>query len=206
MAGLLLCDIASGASCLSDTGDETFQVVDTDGTLDTITSFTFDRNAGFTNSFGFYDLADSSNRLDIFSGTSLGLSAETIVWDGLGYSVLGGGSAVFGSGAEFGLYSVNSGGNTWFSQTLLNADGLDHWLSFATLGNTPGLLGVMNYTFALDDQYGGGDQDFNDAIFTCIDCVPAGGPTINRVPEPAPLALMGLGLLVMRHQIKKRQR
>lgn len=206
MAAPMLCGIQPTASCLSDTGDEIFSIIDTDGTLDTITAFTIDRNAGFTNTFGFYDIADSSNRLDIFTGTSGILSAETITWDGLMYSVLGGGTATFGSGASFGLYSTNSGGNTWFSQTALNADGLDHWLTFDTLGNTAGLLGVMNWTFALDDQFGGGDQDFNDLVASCIDCSPVGGPTINRVPEPAPLFLMGLGLLVMRRQIKKHQR
>jgi len=186
---------------LQDTGYETFQIIDTDGVTDTVTAFTINRNAGFTNTFGFYDLTDSANRLSIFDGVSSNLSAETILWNGTGYGVLGGAAAVFGSGSEFGLYSVNNGGNTWFSESLRNADGLDHWLTFQTLGSTPGLLGVMNWTFALDDQFGGGDQDFDDLVSACIDCVAAGGGGITRIPEPTPLALMGFGLLFMRKRL-----
>ncbi len=196
-----LCNIQVGATCLADTGDETFTINDTDGTLDTITSFVVDRNAGFANDFGFYDLNDSTNRLGIFSGVDPVLSAATIEWDGSGYAVLGGGPmAVFGSGAEFGIYSENSGGNTWFSETALNADGVDHWLVFNTLATTSGFLGAMNLTFALDDQYGGGDQDFNDLVLGCIDCVSADLDRFN-VPEPTPLALMGFGLLFMRKRM-----
>ncbi len=201
LAAPTLCQISAGATCLEDTGDEVFEINDTDGTIDTITTFTIDRNAGFTNDFGFYDTDDSSNRLSIFSGVSSILDAETITWDGLGYAVLGGAAAIFGSGAEFGVYSENSGGNTWFSQAALNADGLDHWLTFSTLGATPGLLGVMNITFALDDQFGGGDQDFNDLVAGCIDCQAIGGPGIEQVPIPSSLVLMGLGVMVLRARV-----
>jgi len=74
-------------------------------------------------------------------------------------------------------------GNQWFSDTALNADGLDHLLAFQKKD------GSDQYILFWDDQYGGGDRDFNDFVARVSFVSPA------AVSEPGPLALLGLGLV-----------
>lgn len=74
-------------------------------------------------------------------------------------------------------------GNQWFSDTSLNADGLDHLLAFQKKD------GSDRYILFWDDQYGGGDRDFNDFVARVNFVSPV------AVSEPGSLALIGLGLI-----------
>lgn len=89
---------------------------------------------------------------------------------------------------DFGFYfGVYTGGlndtsldYTWYTDKSLNADGLEH---VATLRNSTG----DNASIYLDDQFGGGDRDFNDMVVNGID--------IKPVPEPTQMLLFGSALI-----------
>jgi len=194
-AGLALCNIVAGTACLADTGDELFSAIDTDGTTDTITNFVFSRSASLGNTISFYDPDNLGSVLDIFTAADSAFTARTVFWDN-GTNILStdtGSIAI--AGGEFGIMNLTTGGNTWYSQNLLNSDGFDHLLVFDTLGNTPGagFLNAMNYTFAWEDLPYGGDKDWNDVIHACTDCTPS-GPTTHQVPVSGTMALLPVGL------------
>jgi len=192
-----LCNLTAATECLVDTGGEFVQIIDTDGNTDTITSFVISRNAGYSNSFGFYDPFDTSNYLQLFNGVDGPFTATTVNWDGTSFEALGT-TRTFSTGGAFGLYVSTSGGDTWYSDTSLNSDGFDHFLFFDTLGNAPSasFINVQNLVFAIEDLPNGGDKDYNDLLASCIDCAPAGRPTTTTtVPVPATMPLFGMGLM-----------
>ena len=91
------------------------------------------------------------------------------------------GSHDFG-GADW-RWGRTGSGLEWASRAYDNDDGLDHMLTYQVTG-----LGTSGTTWLLfwDDQYDGGDQDFNDLVIE-----------INAIPAPGAFLLgaMGLGLV-----------
>lgn len=77
----------------------------------------------------------------------------------------------------------------WSSDPDQNIDGMDHmvtWLVDEAAGT---------YVVGFEDLLNGGDQDFNDLIIELNGFVDGPVGAADPVPEPAILALMGLGLL-----------
>ncbi len=66
---------------------------------------------------------------------------------------------------------------TYSTDSSINADGIDHVVAFA-LADSPYLL------IGFEDMYGGGDQDYNDAMFV-VDIGAANVAGLPGVPEPA---------------------
>jgi hypothetical protein len=167
--------------------------------------------AGFApqNTFGLYDSTNSESQLQIFSGPDSNGERRFItvtesdsnylfqVWeDEMLVS-----SALFGS-ATFGFYlgTPEHGGHTYFSDTDLNSDGVDHLYAYAGndslftdhpnvpehLRNTQ--FGANMHLLAWEDLLNGGDRDYQDLVLAISNMTP--------VPLPASLVLLASGLLL----------
>lgn len=188
-----------------DLGHETFQLSD----VDSIPNAQFDivlEAAGFanTNRFGIYDTG-GTNRIEIFNGANDTNSIAALQWDlntnavsltrsdnnGITFTDFG----VLGTieHLSFGFY-LESVQGIFFSENSLNAGGLDYLVVLQ------GLVADA-WTLGFEDLLGLGDRDYNDFVVGISDVL----PTSQQVPEPVPLLMLGLGLLYIGFQSKRRQ-
>ncbi len=172
--------------------------------------FELTSNSG-NNSFGIYNLADPTQRLTIYNGAvaSTGQRAvlsesfstpgmfSTYLVDSNGLPV-GGATSVTWSSSSFGLF-MEAGGTTYYSQSVLNANGADQLVAYQGEGQNmkwPFLNGNSKPWLAneillawedINTYNGGGDRDYNDMVILM--------ESIKSVPVPAPLALLAVGAL-----------
>ena len=101
---------------------------------------------------------------------------------------------------------VSANGPAADCNTQSGAPGGDRRLGTYLTEGGGGAFTGFDITFGWEDlPFDGTDNDFQDVVFGCIDCVEVGGVfEIEQVPEPAPLFLMGLGLLALRSQLKRK--
>lgn len=159
----------------------------------------FELSAGASsNSFGIYDLYSPSTRLTIFGGAD-GAGTFGFLFNPTGsnfcaatFATIATPTCVNFNSSAFGFFLTTSS-NTFYSQTAQNADGIDHLVAFqggptrGTLNGNPWLSN--EYLLAWEDIYGGGDRDFDDFAVLV--------ESVVGVPEPAGIALFGLGLLAV---------
>jgi hypothetical protein len=97
------------------------------------------------------------------------------------------GSVTAGDTLVFELVNLAPGGiGPWYSQQSMNSDGVNHVYSSAYIGD----LAIPAGTYvAFEDLPSGGDFNYQDESFVFTNVA-----TANNVPEPASLALLGLGI------------
>ena len=162
-------------------------------------------------SFGVYDKHNSGSQVALFVGSDDpagfdGVSTLTILASG-DVGVDGVDSGVdFSSDADgqfaFG-YFINTGSVTWYSDTALNSDGLDHMVAYQGTntdtvnisGYGPGLWTDNEFVLGFEDQAGLGDADYQDLVVMV--------ESVSPVPVPAALVLGMLGMSVAGWRLRK---
>ena len=93
------------------------------------------------------------------------------------------------------VFQLNSSGGTWSSVKSANADGVNHVYStsFSGSGGIPSGVYV-----AFEDQYGGGDFNYNDLAFSVTN--------VATVPEPETYAMLLAGLGIVGAIARRRKR
>ena len=153
--------------------------------------------AGFANDnvFGIYDAANPANFVEIFGGPA-GPGDQALI------SILADGSVILNfadTGIDFAAnlfgYYLTSPEGTWYSETALNSDGVDHMAAYQGVGDqilippfAAGPWGPSEYILAWEDLdcNTGCDADYTDFVVLV--------ESVNPVPEPGTLALLGVAL------------
>lgn len=151
------------------------------------------------NTFGIYDLADTSNKIQLFDGLAEVTDQVTLAVAGDGTVTIGGMGAGMLSSNTFGFYlsRPTQDGAEFYSDSSLNKGGLDQMAAFQGDGSTINVPGAgptswdaSDYILAWEDliykQSVHDRSDVNDFVVFIED--------ITAVPEPGTLALLGLGL------------
>lgn len=150
-----------------------------------------------TNSYGIYDPM-TGQKLTLFQGTDTAGDTGIITitnsggqWFASTVDFQGSDSGVWKQmqfhSPTFGFYLATVNNGTFFSNTALNGDHVDHMYAYGPLTGNPAFEG--QYIQGWEDLSGGGDRDYQDFVVALNDITPV------PLPAAAWLLLSGLGAL-----------
>jgi hypothetical protein len=119
---------------LSDNGDSYWNIAASTGSFATVVI----ELAGFADqmTFGVYDTVDPMKQVQLFSGShSNGNSVQLSIWADGSVLVNSQDTNIDFSSSSFGYYLSTPQNNTFFSDTSLNKDHMDHMLAFQGTGD-----------------------------------------------------------------------
>ena len=187
--------VASTAHAAPPPGGTLGQTLYKSGSSNIMVQF-IDADAAYNNDLSFY-LTIGGAREFIFRNHA---ATQGDVYDVVSSSLLGTGiESIFGLCADMGGASAgsNCASNPFYSGSHLAGDGLLHamvWDTQTFLASRPDLVGVIDpgfdYVIGFEDIYGGGDFDYNDAIFAIKG-------VSTSTPEPVSMSLLATGLAGM---------
>ena len=118
------------------------------------------------NELSYYELSDQYNYIVIFSGPE----------GGSGYIVPPINKS-FTADDEFGLSMLSNYGRRYFTQNSRNGDGKIHSVVYENLDD-PGM-----YLIGFENTWGGGDEDYNDMVFSLKPCPANTPPVLNPIGD-----------------------
>ncbi len=159
--------------------------------------------------FGVFDKANAANKVQLWDGAAtpgFGNGAASVTLTILANGNVAVENSIVGNfaGNAFGYYIRLPNGSFFYSDEALNPGGTDQMVTFRGTGLVqdtiqiadfaPGIWGVDEYILAWEDILaslpvgpGGTDNDYNDLVILV--------ESVNTIPEPGTLAVLGLGLL-----------
>jgi hypothetical protein len=144
--------------------------------------------ASYHNSLGFYTSAGSTSAKLIFPDASTAANGKRSNSEPLlagDFVNLGN----FNAGTKFDFFLIadgaNGGSNVFYTNPSLNKDGINHVVSYAFA--VPGSSYLL---ISFEDMYGGGDKDYEDAIFAVDFGAANVQQLIASVPEPGVMSLV----------------